>query len=48
MFSLAACDEDHFREDSFAKARNPAFARGAREPLLGLPALAKPNTGGTT
>lgn len=39
-FSLAGCDEDFFAEDSFDKAPNPLLGRGAREPLLGLPALA--------
>ncbi len=39
LFSLAACEEDHFAEDSFARAPNPILARGKLEPLLGLPAL---------
>ena len=43
QFSLAAGDEDHFSEDDFEKSRNPNLGRGAREPLLGLPALAKPS-----
>ena len=43
QFSLAAGDEDHFSEDDFEKSRNPNLGRGALEPLLGLPALAKPN-----
>ena len=43
QFSLAAGDEDFFSEDDFEISRNPILGRGAREPLLGLPALAKPN-----
>lgn len=43
-FSLAGCDEDFFAEDSFDKAPNPLLGRGAREPLLGLPALVARDT----
>jgi len=39
IFSLAACDEDHFPEDGFARKENGLLGRGAAEPLLGLPAL---------
>lgn len=39
LFSLAACEEDHFAEDAFARAPNPILARGNLEPLLGLPTL---------
>jgi hypothetical protein len=38
-FSLAACDEDHYSEDSFQAADNGLLGRGAAEPLLGLPLL---------
>lgn len=38
-FSLAACDEDHYSEDSFQAADNGLLGRGATEPLLGLPLL---------
>ena len=39
MFSLAACDEDHYSEDEFTISPNPLLGRGAKEPLLGLPSL---------
>ena len=42
QFSIAAGDEDHFSEDDFDRSPNPILGQGAREPLLGLPALAKP------
>jgi hypothetical protein len=38
-FSLAACEEEFAGEDSFNIAPNALLGRGAREPLLGLPAL---------
>ncbi|MBL8596420.1 MAG: ThiF family adenylyltransferase [Devosia sp.] len=41
-FSLAACDEDHYSEDSFQSGENGLLARGATEPLLGLPMLQLP------
>lgn len=41
IFSLAACDEDYFPEDSFERKANGLLGRGAAEPLLGLPALRK-------
>lgn len=41
MFSLAACDEDHYAESAFAAAANPVLARGDQEPLLGLPILGR-------
>ncbi len=44
-FSLAIGTEDHFSEDSFAVRPNALLARGAREPLLGLPALGLPPSG---
>ncbi len=42
QFSLAAGDEDFFSEDAFEISPNPLLGCGAREPLLGLPALANP------
>ncbi|MER8408154.1 ThiF family adenylyltransferase [Mesorhizobium sp. M1307] len=39
MFSLAACDEDHYDEDDFEWHDNGLFGRGAAEPLLGLPSF---------
>ena len=45
LFSLAAGDEDLFSEDDFDISRNPILGCGAREPLLGLPTLAKPSDG---
>ncbi|GAA2857957.1 uncharacterized UPF0146 family protein [Aminobacter niigataensis] len=39
IFSLAACDEDHFSEEDFERKDNRLLGRGAAEPLLGLPAL---------
>jgi hypothetical protein len=44
-FSLAACEEDFTPEDAFERADNPMLARGALEPLLGLPLLAAPSDG---
>lgn len=41
IFSLAACDEDFFAESTFTVAPNPVLARGALEPLLGLPILGR-------
>jgi len=41
IFSLAACDEDHFPEDGFTRKESSLLGRGAAEPLLGLPALRK-------
>jgi hypothetical protein len=38
-FSLAACEEEFTPEKAFQAAANPILGRGAREPLLGLPAL---------
>jgi hypothetical protein len=43
IFSLAACDEEHFGEDAFVATTNPVFGRGDEEPLLGLPALKTSN-----
>lgn len=42
MFSLAACDEDHFAESDFRQNDNSLFGRGTAEPLLGLPSLRQP------
>lgn len=42
QFSLAACEEEHFSEDIFKRAPNQLLARGAAEPLLGLPAFKAP------
>jgi len=39
MFSLAACDEDHYDEDDFELHDNGIFGRGDAEPLLGLPSF---------
>jgi proteasome lid subunit RPN8/RPN11 len=39
-FSLAACEEEYMAEGDFVASPNPLLARGAQEPLLGLPALA--------
>lgn len=39
QFSLAACEEEFLAEHDFSMAANPMLGRGAREPLLGLPAL---------
>lgn len=41
-FSVAAGEEEAAPESSFSKRSNPALARGAKEPLLGLPALGVP------
>ncbi len=41
-FSLAACEEEYTAEESFGASPNCALARGALEPLLGLPALRSP------
>lgn len=45
-FSLAACEEEFHTESSFRTAPNPVLARGAAEPLLGLPALRGPRDKG--
>lgn len=45
LFSLAAADEDHMSEDDFEVGPNAVLARGGREPLLGLPALASVKAG---
>lgn len=39
VFSLAACEEDHFAELSFKANPFAMLGRGDQEPLLGLPAL---------
>jgi ThiF family/Prokaryotic homologs of the JAB domain len=39
LFSLAACEEEFTPEDAFQISHNSIMARGAQEPLLGLPAL---------
>jgi proteasome lid subunit RPN8/RPN11 len=42
MFSLAACDEDHYAEDDFQHSGDDALlGRGCQEPLLGMPAFRK-------
>lgn len=41
-FSVAAGEEEATSEGTFSKQANPALARGAKDPLLGLPALAVP------
>ena len=45
-FSLAACEEDFSAEGTFERGDNLGLARGALEPLLGLPLLAPPAGGG--
>jgi hypothetical protein len=42
QFSLAACEEEYFAENTFACAPNLLLARGDAEPLLGLPTLKLP------
>lgn len=42
QFSLAACEEEYFAEGAYTRSRSAIFARGALEPLLGLPGLQKP------
>lgn len=42
QFSLAACEEEYMIEADFPRTDNPAFGRGASEPLLGLPMLKAP------
>lgn len=44
-FSLAACEEEYEAESSFAKSENTELALGDEEPLLGLPCLARKQTG---
>lgn len=39
VFSLAACEEEYEREDTFVRATNHGLARGIKRPLLGLPML---------
>lgn len=38
-FSLAACEEEYTAEQDFIASTSPILARGAQEPLLGLPLL---------
>jgi hypothetical protein len=40
LFSLAACEEEHFDESTFPATSTKHTGRGAQEPLLNLPALA--------
>lgn len=40
MFSLAACEEEYTSEAEFSASSSGVFARGAQEPLLGIPSLA--------
>ncbi len=40
--SLAACEEEHFAEESFTRGPNSVLASGDLEPLLGLPDLGAP------
>jgi len=44
LFSIAACEEDYISEDSFKCSTLELLGQGMKEPLLGLPALAKGNT----
>jgi len=44
QFSLAACEEEYRAEAEFPRSGNPLFARGAAEPLLGLPMLKAPKS----
>lgn len=39
LFYLAACEEEHFAEDSFVRAPDMLLARGSAEPLLNSPSL---------
>lgn len=41
-FSLAAAEEEYRSEDDFIRAQDGELARAGEEPLLGLPALGKP------
>ncbi|MFC7691810.1 ThiF family adenylyltransferase [Paeniroseomonas aquatica] len=43
QFSLAACEEEYVAEANFPRSASQAFARGAAEPLLGLPMLKLPS-----
>lgn len=47
QFSLAACEEEYFSEDSFTGTKMSVFGRGNIEPLLGLPMLKLPKKVGT-
>jgi proteasome lid subunit RPN8/RPN11 len=40
-FRLASCEEEFVAEEEFPCAANPILARGAQEPLLGLPMLGR-------
>lgn len=40
-FRLASCEEEFAAEEEFSRAANPILARGAQEPLLGLPMLGR-------
>jgi hypothetical protein len=40
-FRLASCEEEFVAEQEFACAANPILARGAQEPLLGIPMLGR-------
>lgn len=40
-FRLASCEEEYVAEEEFSAAPNPILARGAQEPLLGLPMLGR-------
>lgn len=42
QFSLAACEEGHFAEDTFTCTPNHILARGNAEPLLGMPMFKGP------
>lgn len=44
-FMLAECFEEHTAESEFSAQPAPELARGSREPLLGLPALAVADKG---
>lgn len=47
QFSLAACEEEYFSEDTFgAHAYVHMLGEGSREPLLGLPCLSDPTLSG--
>lgn len=45
MFSLAACEEDHYAEIEFQRHENDLFGCGGAEPLLGLPSLRQQKKG---
>ncbi len=41
LFDIGSSEAEYSSEDDFACATNPLAATGAREPLLGMPALTR-------